>query len=111
MSALHSLVLAVLQGVTEFLPVSSSGHLALAQHLFNLEEQPLVFDVYLHFATMMATIVYFFFDIVGLLKEWILGCLFVMLNTSPSSMTKAFLAGTPISSASCLCFTRCLYSP
>jgi undecaprenyl-diphosphatase len=76
MSALHSLVLAVLQGVTEFLPVSSSGHLALAQHLFNLEEQPLVFDVYLHFATMMATIVYFFFDIVGLLKEWILGLFF-----------------------------------
>jgi len=73
MTLVHSLALGVLQGFTEFLPVSSSGHLALAQYLFGLGEPPLAFDVFLHFATMLATLLYFIGDIVVLLKEWLIG--------------------------------------
>lgn len=59
MSILQSIFLGILQGIAEFLPISSSGHLAIAQHLFNLKEMPLLFDVMLHLATLLAVIIYF----------------------------------------------------
>ena len=49
----------VLQGIAEFLPISSSGHLIVAQNLFGLEEVPLLFDVFLHVATLLAVVLYF----------------------------------------------------
>jgi undecaprenyl-diphosphatase len=48
--------LAALQGVTEFLPVSSSGHLALAQHLLGFGTPPVLFDVSLHLGTLLAVV-------------------------------------------------------
>ena len=57
MSLFHSILLGVIQGVTEFLPVSSSGHLAIAEHLLGMEgaaEIPEFFDVLLHFGTLIA---------------------------------------------------------
>ena len=52
--------LAVLQGLTEFLPVSSSGHLAIAQILIpSFKEPAIVFDLFLHLGTLIATIIYF----------------------------------------------------
>lgn len=68
--ALPSLVLGLVQGLTEFLPVSSSGHLALVQQVFGIEEAALSYDLMLHFATMLATFLYFGRDIVSLLREW-----------------------------------------
>ena len=60
MSYLESIILAVLQGLTEFLPVSSSGHLVLAQHWFgHVEETNLLFDIMLHCATVGAILIYF----------------------------------------------------
>lgn len=59
MTILQSFLLGALQGVTEFLPVSSSGHLAVAQHLFSLGDVPLLFDVFLHLATLAAVVLYF----------------------------------------------------
>ncbi|WP_407427893.1 undecaprenyl-diphosphate phosphatase [Treponema sp.] len=59
MSVFQSIILGVLQGIAEFLPVSSSGHLAVAQKLFGLEEVPLLFDVMLHLATLAAVVLYF----------------------------------------------------
>lgn len=58
MTILQSFFLGVLQGFTEFLPVSSSGHLVLLQKIFGISEPPVAFDTILHFATMIA-IIYF----------------------------------------------------
>lgn len=60
MNFFDALLLGLLQGVTEFLPVSSSGHLAIAQHFMTDFSQPgVLFDVLLHVATMGAVILYF----------------------------------------------------
>ncbi|MBO7174613.1 MAG: undecaprenyl-diphosphate phosphatase [Spirochaetaceae bacterium] len=59
MSILEGILLGLLQGVAEFLPISSSGHLAIAQELFDLEDIPLLFDVFLHLATLGAVILFF----------------------------------------------------
>ncbi len=59
MSILQSIVLGLLQGIAEFLPISSSGHLAVAQNLFGLDEVPLLYDVLLHVATLAAVVIYF----------------------------------------------------
>lgn len=70
---IHSVVLGLIQGFTEFLPVSSSAHLALAQAFFGFSEPMLTFDVSLHFATMMATVVYFRDDMITLGGQWLSG--------------------------------------
>lgn len=56
---LHAALLGALQGLTEFLPISSSGHLALAQTLFEMEGAELTLSVVLHAGTLLATLVYF----------------------------------------------------
>lgn len=59
MSLLQSILLGILQGMTEFLPVSSSGHLLLVEHLFGLKDVPLAYDIFLHAASLLAIIIYF----------------------------------------------------
>lgn len=59
MTIIQGILLGILQGVAEFLPISSSGHLAVAQNLFGLDDVPLLFDVFLHIATLAAVILYF----------------------------------------------------
>ena len=46
MTVFQSILLGILQGIAEFLPISSSGHLAVAQRLFGLQEVPLLFDIF-----------------------------------------------------------------
>ena len=59
MPILIALVLGVVQGITEFLPVSSSGHLILMQRLFNLPEDMMLFNILLHVATLLAVCIMF----------------------------------------------------
>lgn len=59
MNLLYAILLGVLQGATEFLPVSSSGHLILAEHFLGFSEGGLAFDVALHLGTLAAILVYF----------------------------------------------------
>ncbi len=62
----HALVLAVIQGLTEFLPVSSSGHLVLVPHLLGWSDQGLAFDVAVHVGTLLGVLVYFRRDLIPL---------------------------------------------
>ena len=80
MNILQALCLGVLQGITEFLPVSSSGHLALAQHLFGLREPQLFFDVAVHGGTLMAVFLVFHSDLLQILKD----CFSFFGNSRPS---------------------------
>jgi len=61
-------ILAIVQGLTEFLPVSSSGHLAVLQNYFGNVDVSL--DVFLHLATLLAVLVYFFKDITAILADF-----------------------------------------
>ena len=62
MPLLHAIILGIVQGLTEFLPVSSSAHLALIPWLLGWNDQGLSFDIALHVGTVLAVIVYFFRD-------------------------------------------------
>ena len=75
MTYLQSVLMGVLQGIAEFLPISSSGHLALFQHFFGVEgfEDQLFFTVLLHFGTLIAVCVYYFRDVVDMIREFFLG--------------------------------------
>lgn len=68
MSSLEALILGLVQGFTEFLPVSSSGHLAIGKALFGIETSDLSFEIAVHAATVCATIVVFRKEILSLLK-------------------------------------------
>jgi undecaprenyl-diphosphatase len=59
---IQAIILAVIQGITEFLPISSSAHLALAPWLLGWKDQGLTFDIALHFGTLAAVLIYFFRD-------------------------------------------------
>lgn len=63
MTLAHLFLVAVIQGITEFLPVSSSGHLALIPHLTNLPDQGQTIDVAVHVGTLGAVILYFWRDV------------------------------------------------
>lgn len=74
MSYLMSAVLGLVQGVAEFLPISSSGHLTLLQHFFSgMEEPDNFFNILLHFATLIAVCVVYFRDIVAMIVEFFRG--------------------------------------
>jgi len=69
MSTIDAIILGIIQGATEFLPVSSSGHLILARSVFHISDDGgLVFDVLLHLATALAILVYFRLDIINVVQ-------------------------------------------
>ena len=59
MSLFESLILGLVQGLTEFLPVSSSGHLVIAEGLFGISSNDIIFEVLVHFGTLIAVLLYF----------------------------------------------------
>jgi undecaprenyl-diphosphatase len=63
-------VLALIQGLTEFLPISSSGHLALTPQLFGWPDQGLAFDVAVHVGTLIAVVAYFRNDLWLMARDW-----------------------------------------
>jgi len=66
-------LLGILQGLTEFLPVSSSGHLAILQNLMGFENPPFAYDLVLHGATLLATLLFFRKVWLGVLLDWLEG--------------------------------------
>lgn len=69
MTVLEAAILGLLQGLTEFLPISSSGHLVIAQHVLAVDDGGLFFEVLLHVATLAAVVAVYWRDIVDLIKK------------------------------------------
>ena len=69
MHILESIVLGIVQGLTEFLPVSSSGHLVLLQNIFGISEPQLFFDTMLHLGTLVAVVAVMWTDIFDLFRK------------------------------------------
>src|SRR6056297_1458617 len=70
MNPVQAVILGVVQGLTEFFPVSSSGHLVIFQQLFGLREPALLFDVCVHVGTLLAVVAYFYKDIKNLIAAF-----------------------------------------
>ena len=69
MDTFEAVILGLVQGLTEFLPVSSSGHLLIVPWLFNWEQPGLAFDAALHFGTLIAVVVYFRVELLRMLRR------------------------------------------
>jgi len=69
MNFIESILLGILQGMTEFLPVSSSGHLILLEHLMGLKEVPMIYDIALHVASLLAVLIFFRRKVTTLFKS------------------------------------------
>jgi undecaprenyl-diphosphatase len=70
MSVIHAVLLGIIQGLTEFLPVSSSGHLVLFQKVFGISEPALLFDTMLHLGTLAAVFAVLWKDIWAILRKF-----------------------------------------
>ncbi|MDR3324967.1 MAG: undecaprenyl-diphosphate phosphatase [Spirochaetaceae bacterium] len=100
MSIAQAIVLGVLQGITEFLPVSSSGHLAILQKVFGIEEDALLFDVALHGGTLLAILVALRADVWKLLRrpvQKLTGLL--LLSTLVTALFALFFKKAPLGPA------------
>ena len=89
MTNIQAFILGVVQAITEFLPVSSSGHLVLFQKIFNLETPPIFFDVLVHIGTLLAIIFYLRKEIISLilnLKENRKLIFFLFLGSLPIAL-------------------------
>ena len=91
MSLLSSIILGLIQGVAEFLPISSSGHLAIAEHLLGMTglEIPEFFDVLLHLGTLVAVFAAYWEDIRDMVVEFFCGVRDLAHRTTPTPVPPA----------------------
>ena len=92
MSLLSSILLGLIQGVAEFLPISSSGHLAIAEHLLGMSgasDIPEFFDVLLHLGTLLAVFVAYWDDIRDMILEFFRGVIDLAHRSTPTPVPPA----------------------
>lgn len=90
MTYFSSFLMGLVQGLAEFLPISSSGHLAIAQNLLGLEtEVPVFFDVLLHLGTLLAVFVAYWKDICEIVVEFFRGVGDIVHHTTPKQVPPA----------------------
>jgi undecaprenyl-diphosphatase len=82
LSILQSIVLGIIQGITEFFPISSSGHLVIFPYFFNWDYMPLYFTVTVHFATLAAVVTIFYREIYRIIKAVVLGIFIRKIRSS-----------------------------
>ena len=85
MSYVEVIISGIVQGVTEFLPISSSGHLVILHHYFGFKEPQLLFDLFLHVGTLFAVVVYFWRDIIKMFTTHRRLLLYVVIGTIPTA--------------------------
>ena len=92
MSLLHSILLGLVQGVAEFLPISSSGHLAIVEQILGVKgaaEVPGFFDVLLHLGTLAAVFVAYWPEIWEMIQEFFRGISDLIHGTTPTPVPPA----------------------
>ena len=89
----HILGLGLLQGLTEFLPISSSAHLILLPLLLGWDDQGLAFDIAVHVGTLIAVVSYFRKDLKQLIEGWF-GSVFKQNHTKESRLAWMIIIGT-----------------
>ena len=92
MSLLSAFLLGLIQGVAEFLPISSSGHLAIAQNLFHLSiagVDDVFFSILLHLGTLFAVFVAYWSDIKEMVVEFFLGARDIVRHQTPTPVPPA----------------------
>ncbi len=91
MSIIEAIISGLVQGLTEFLPVSSSGHLALIHNIFGFDVSDIFFDICLHLATLVAVIVYFRKYIAGLIeRREVIWLVYLGIGTVPAVIAALF---------------------
>lgn len=83
MNFFQALTLGIVQGLTEFIPISSSAHLVLVPWIFGWPKPDLVFDTMVHWGTLVAVVAYFWHDLWGLAVGWVESVRYRSLNPDP----------------------------
>ena len=105
MNIVQSIILGIIQGITEFFPVSSSGHMVILPYLFSWDYKPIYFTVTVHLATLASVVTIFYRDIYEILKALVLGIfkrdwrntnnfrlgIFLIVATIPAAVAGFFL--------------------
>ena len=93
MTMFEIIILAIIQGITEFLPISSSAHLILPETILGWDSQGLAFDVAVHVGSLLAVMIYFRDDIMNMLIDWC-KCGFTKQQTANSRLAWWVIIGT-----------------
>jgi len=91
LSIIQSIILGIIQGITEFFPISSSGHLVVLPFIFRWEYIPLYFTVTVHFGTLIAVLFVFYRDIYNILKSFAMALFFPKKKDRQSLMLGIFI--------------------
>lgn len=94
MELVRALILGVVQGATEFVPVSSSAHLVLVPWLLGWEDPGLLFDTMVHWGTLLGAVAYFWSDIVTLVRAWLQSLAQRRMATPQARLAWLIIVGT-----------------
>ncbi len=94
MNIIQAIVLGIVQGATEFVPISSSGHLVLVPWLLNWPEPGLVFDTIVHWGTLVAVLAIFWRDLVALARAWARSLVERNLDQTEARLAWLIIVGT-----------------
>jgi len=93
MSLVQAVILGVVQGITEFFPISSSGHLVIMQNIFGFRKDMLVFDIFLHFGTLISIVIFFRKDIMDMMRKGSQVLKFIVIGCVPTFLIGILLKG------------------
>jgi len=94
MNIFQAIVLGIMQGATEFVPISSSAHLVLVPWLLDWPEPGLVFDTIVHWGTLVAVLAVFWHDLVALARAWARSLVDRQLNPTEAKLAWLIIVGT-----------------